>query len=87
MEVAVSALRAKLGDWLELARAGHDVVITDRGVPVARLLGIAGASTIERLTAEGAIARPERARRPAAAGSARVRAWRPVSDMVSDQRR
>lgn len=87
MEVAVSALRAKLGDWLELARAGHEVVITDRGVPVARLLGIAGASTIERLTAEGAIARPERLRRPAAAESVRVRARRPVSDMVSDQRR
>lgn len=87
MEVAVSALRAKLGDWLDLARAGHEVVITDRGIPIARLVGVTDAATIERLTAEGAIARPQRAQRPAATGSKRVRARRPVSEIVSEQRR
>lgn len=87
MEVAVSALRANLSNWLDQARAGHEVVITDRGVPVARLVPVGGATTIERLTAEGAIGRPEVAERPPATGRRRVRARQPVSDIVSEQRR
>jgi prevent-host-death family protein len=34
----VSDLRAHLSEWLERAREGEEVVVTERGVPVARLL-------------------------------------------------
>src|SRR6185437_6878586 len=34
MDVAVSDLRAHLSDWLERARQGAEVIITDRGLPV-----------------------------------------------------
>ena len=37
MDVAITELRANLSLWLDEARSGHEVVITDRGVPVARL--------------------------------------------------
>jgi prevent-host-death family protein len=86
MDVAIADLRAHLSDWLSRARAGTDVVITDRGVPVARLTGLNTTATIERLTAEGIISRPERPRRPVASGRLRPRSRRPVSDIVSTER-
>jgi prevent-host-death family protein len=86
MDVAVSELRAHLSDYLGLAREGAEVVITDRGVPIARLLGLTAATTLERLTADGVIARST-APRPRASGQPRPRPRRPVADIVSDQRR
>jgi prevent-host-death family protein len=86
MDVAVTDLRAHLSDWLERARQGAEVIITDRGLPVARLLGIETAAAIERLTAEGVIARPQSAIRPVASGRIRPRSRRPVADIVSEQR-
>jgi prevent-host-death family protein len=86
MDVAVTEFRAHLSDWLDRARAGSEVVITDRGIPIARLVGLDGAATLERLTAEGVIGRPAAAR-PDAAGRARPRPRQPLSELVSDQRR
>ena len=58
MEVSVSKLRAELKDWIEAARRGEDVVVTDRGVPVARLSGIDASDLLTRLQAEGLISPP-----------------------------
>jgi prevent-host-death family protein len=87
MDVTVTDLRAHLSAWLTRARGGEDVVITDRGVPVARLTGLATAATLERLAAEGVISQPATAQRPRAVGRARPRPRRPLSAIVSDQRR
>jgi prevent-host-death family protein len=87
MDVAVTDLRAHLREWLERAREGDEVVITDRGVPVARLLGLTSTATLERLTAEGVIGRPPAGPRPKASGRRRPRPRRPVADIVSEQRR
>lgn len=87
MDVAVSDLRAHLSEWLDRAREGEEVVVTDRGVPVARLLGITASATLERLVAEGVIARPERSQRTTATGRSRPRPCHPVSTLVSEQRR
>ena len=62
-------------------------MITDRGVPVARLLGMTTTATLERLAADGVIGRPAAAQRPRAAGQARPRPGRPLADIVSEQRR
>ena len=86
MDVAVSELRAHLSDYLDRAREGAEVVITDHGVPVARLLGLTSTTTLERLAADGVIARAT-APRPKASGQPRPRPRRPVADLVSDQRR
>jgi antitoxin (DNA-binding transcriptional repressor) of toxin-antitoxin stability system len=40
------------------ARGGEEVVIADSGIPVARLLGLTSAATLEHLTAEGMISHP-----------------------------
>ena len=87
MDVTVTDLRAHLSSWLERARDGQEVVITDRGVPVARLVGLTATTTIERLTAGGVIGRPAAAQRPPASGRARPRSRRPLAEVVSDQRR
>lgn len=87
MDVPISELRAHLSEWLVQAREGKEVVVTDRGVPVARLLGMSATSTLERLTAEGVIARPEQGQRPTASGRRRPRARVSLAELVSEQRR
>ncbi|WP_159795474.1 type II toxin-antitoxin system Phd/YefM family antitoxin [Puerhibacterium puerhi] len=64
MEVPVSALRAELKSWIEKARAGEEVVITDRGLPVARLTGVATADLVSTLVRDGLLT-PAQAPRPA----------------------
>ena len=86
MDVAVTELRANLSHWLERVRAGDEVVVTERGVPVARILGLTTTPTLEELTRQGVIARPRRGTRPSAVGRKRPRARRPVADIVSEQR-
>ncbi len=87
MEVAVSVLRAHLGEWIDRVRAGEEVVVTDRGLPVARLTGVTTTTIIDRLTEQGVIAKPVQPQRPKAAGRRRVRPRGSVADLVSEQRR
>ena len=86
MDVAVTELRAHLAEWLHRVQAGDEVVVTERGVPVARIVGVDAATELERLTAAGAISAPASAVRPQATGRRRPRAKRPVADRVSEQR-
>lgn len=86
MDVAVSALRAELADWIERVRAGEEVVVTDRGTPVARLVSVDTAPLLEELTKQGVLGRPKSAR-PRARGARRVSARESVSDLVGEQRR
>jgi prevent-host-death family protein len=87
MNVSVSDLRANLSEWLNRAREGDEVVVTERGVPVARLLGIQASPLLEQLAAQGVIGRPTNPEKPTAAGRSRPRSHRPVSPQVSEQRR
>lgn len=84
--MAVTELRARLSVWLDLVQHGEEVVITDRGLPIARLLGLDSTPTLERLTDEGVIARPVSGQRPKASGRKRPRPRRPVAGIVSEQR-
>ncbi|MDF9878754.1 type II toxin-antitoxin system prevent-host-death family antitoxin [Cellulosimicrobium cellulans] len=63
MEVPVSALRAELKSWIERAREGEEVVITERGVPVARLTGVATADLVTELLRDGVLV-PAEGERP-----------------------
>lgn len=87
MDVGISALRADLASWVERARAGEEVVVTDRGTPVARLLPIDTAPLLDQLTQSGVLTKPRRTARPSARDTARVRASGPVADYVGEQRR
>ena len=87
VDVAVTELRAHLGRWIDAAREGNDVVITDRGTPVARIVALDSTPVIDRLTAQGVISRPARSARPVAGDRHRPTPKRPVADIVSEQRR
>ena len=82
----MSTFRAELSQWIDRVRAGEEVVVTDRGTPVARLLPVDAAPLLDQLTQRGVLGRPTRADRPAARGAARVRASGPVADLVGEQR-
>ncbi len=87
MDVAVSRLRAELADWIERVRNGEEVVVTDRGMPVARLVSVDTAPLLEQLTQRGVVSQPQQAERPTATGAGRAHARRPVSELVGQQRR
>lgn len=87
MDIAVSALRANLSEWIERARDGEEVVVTDRGTPVARLMPVNTAPLLERLTRQGVLSKPRNAARPSAGAVSRVHAHGSVSDLVGEQRR
>ncbi|MFV1990589.1 MAG: type II toxin-antitoxin system Phd/YefM family antitoxin [Acidimicrobiales bacterium] len=52
MEVGVRELKAKLSEYLSHAAAGRTVTVTDRGRPIARLVGLE-ASEVSRGIEEG----------------------------------
>lgn len=46
-QVAISELKAKLSEYLKAVRAGEEVIVTDRGKPVARIAPISGPDETE----------------------------------------
>jgi prevent-host-death family protein len=87
MDVAVSAFRADLSSWIARVQAGEEVVVTDRGIPVVRLLPVDTAPLLEQLVQRGVLAKPRRVARPAARDMRRVKARGPVAGIVGEQRR
>jgi prevent-host-death family protein len=87
-DVATSELRANLSEWIRRAREGEEVVVTDRGVPVARILPFDAESTLQRLMREGVVSPPETTEDLKAEDIRRVRArdGSSLSDMVSKMR-
>jgi prevent-host-death family protein len=61
MHVGIRELKAKLSEYVSLAEQGRDIVVTDRGRPVARLLPYSEMSAFDRGIAEGWIEAPRRA--------------------------
>jgi prevent-host-death family protein len=55
MDVGIRELRADLSRWVKRARAGEEIVVTDRGKPVARLVPADGERKIDRLIREGVV--------------------------------
>lgn len=85
MEVGIRELRAHLSRYLEQVRGGEDIVVTDRGVPVARIVPMAGQRTIDRLIAAGIVTPP--VNRGPRAVPRPVQAEGGISDLVDEQRR
>jgi prevent-host-death family protein len=62
LQVSVAELKARLSHYLRIVRAGQDVIVTDRGVPVARLCPVGPVLPDARTTAlyRAGLARPPR---------------------------
>lgn len=83
MDVGVRELKAKLSEYLGRAEAGEQIVVTDRGRPVARLVGYTDGSAVERGIDEGWI---EPALRTRLAPAVRHRSERSVLDVLDEDR-
>ena len=85
-EVGIAELRRALKDWVERARSGDEIIVTERGKAVARLSGIDTDPLLDRLVAEGRVSRPSNAPRPRATGARRIRVHGSVSDLIIEER-
>jgi prevent-host-death family protein len=64
MEVGIRELRLNLSRYVARVRAGAEVIVTDRGQPVARLAAIDEEEAhYQRLLREGLVTPPKRAKR------------------------
>jgi prevent-host-death family protein len=60
VRVGIRELRDRLKQYVEAARGGEDVIITDRGRAVARLVGLQGERPLDRLVEAGLATLPRR---------------------------
>jgi prevent-host-death family protein len=84
MDVGIRELRADLSRWVRRVGAGEEIVVTDRGKAVARLVPVDGERKLDRLIREGLVTpapRPWRGKLPKPIDGAG-----PVSDLVLEDR-
>lgn len=84
--VGVRELRAHLSSWLDRARKGEEILITERGLPIARLLPLDFSEIRKQLREDAVITaagRPSRKIKKSDLGKAKSN----VSELVKDQRR
>jgi prevent-host-death family protein len=60
MQVGVRELKAGLSGFLDRVASGEEIVVTDRGKPVARLTQYSTSSAVDRGIEEGWIEAPRR---------------------------
>lgn len=83
MTVGIRELKAKLSEYVSRAASGEQIVVTDRGRPVARLVGLEGTSMIERGIEEGWVTPASRTHlKPAQ----RFSAPRSIADVLDEDR-
>lgn len=85
VEVGVRELKNHLSRYLGRVRDGEEIVVTDHGRPVARLVAVDASSDRLNDLVRAGLVRPARSARGSLPGP--VRGSGPVSDSVSDQRR
>ena len=84
MEVGVRELRDNLSRYLHRVQAGEEVVVTDRGRAIARVLPVGAERALDRLIAAGVVIPAQQTKRPTGRP---IKAKGTVSDLVADQRR
>lgn len=84
MEVGVRELRNNLSRYLDRVRDGEELLVTDRGRAIARVLPVRNERVLDRLIAEGVVVPAHRPKRRAGKP---IKAKGTVSDLVADQRR
>jgi prevent-host-death family protein len=84
MEVGIRELKNHLSRYLDRVRDGDEIVVTDRGRAIARVVPFGDERVLDRLVADGLVAparrEKQRATKPIAAKGS-------VSDLVVEQRR
>jgi prevent-host-death family protein len=84
MEVGIRELKNHLSRYLDRVRAGDELVVTDRGRAIARVVPLDDERVLDRLVAEGVVTPARREKRRA---TRPLRSTGSVSDLVGEQRR
>lgn len=85
MEVGIRDLKNNLSRYLAEVSEGSEIVVTDRGRAVAKITSAGSERTIDRLIEQGIVTPASIQKRDAP--KRRIRAKRPVSPLVDEQRR
>ena len=88
VHVGVRDLRSNLSSWLDRVRDGDEVVITERGQPVARIVGYDRKSKLQELIDAGIVTPARRPKQPIDTSKlVRPNPGKTISDILIDQRR
>jgi prevent-host-death family protein len=88
VKVGVRELRENLASWLDRVRAGDEVVVTERGQPIARLGPLERRSKLEELIAQGRVTPARLPRTPVDVSKRpRMPPGKTLSDLVVEERR
>jgi prevent-host-death family protein len=87
--VGIRDLRENLRSWLDRVKAGDQVVVTERGKPVARISSVQPRSRLEELIELGIVRPPLREKRHEIDVSElpKLTPGRTLSDILVEQRR
>jgi len=83
--IGIRELRDGLSRHLAEVRAGSEIIVTDHGTPIARIVPIGKESGLERLIRQGLVTLPTGPRRTFYPEP--IQANGIVSDLIADQRR
>lgn len=84
--MSVAALLASLSSWIRCLRAGEEIVVAERGMPVALLAPIDPAPRLAKLVLGGVLSKPDRLHRPRASTVERAKASGLVLELVVEPR-
>jgi prevent-host-death family protein len=88
VRVGIRELRASLTSWLDRARDGEELIVTERGKPIARISAYEGQSKLEELIARGLVTPAKKPRRPIDRRKlVRMPPGKTLADIVVEQRR
>lgn len=85
MDVGIRNLRADLSRYVERVKQGEEIVVTEHGRPVARLVPMSGERKIDRLIREGIVIPARRPKGPLSA-PIQVEGEIRLSDIVLEMR-
>ena len=88
VKVGVRELRENLKAWLDRVKSGDELVVTERGRPVARITAVERRSRLEELIAEGRVTPPRAPKTPVDRSRlVRMPPGTTLSDVVIEERR
>jgi prevent-host-death family protein len=85
VEVGIRELRAHLSRYLDQVRDGEEIVVTDRGTPIAKISPANGRSRIDELIAAGILTPPVNKGPRSVPTPMKIKGG--ISDLVDEQRR
>lgn len=85
MEVGIRELRAHLSRYLDQVREGEEIVVTDRGKPIARISPANGRSKLDELIAAGVVTLPVNRGPRTVPKPIKIKGG--ISDLIDEQRR